>query len=64
MSQKFSISLRQKVDGQVQVTRIRVPKDVLLEQPFIKEQIKNQMESTLERFNIKVMKDKGVVEYD
>ena len=64
MSQKFSISLKQKVDGQVQVTRIRVPKETLVEQPFLKQQIKKQMESILEIHNIKVMKDKGIVEYD
>lgn len=64
MSQKFSISLKQKVDGQVQVTRIRVPKEILAEEPFLKQQIKKQMESMLERNNIKVMKDKGIVEYD
>jgi hypothetical protein len=64
MSQKFSISLKQKVDGQVQVTRIRVPKETLNEHPFLKQQIKNQMESMLEIHNIKVMKDKGIVEYD
>ena len=64
MSQRFSISLKQKVDGQVQVTRIRVPKEILAEEPFLKQQIKKQMESMLERNNIKVMKDKGIVEYD
>ena len=64
MSQRFSISLKQKVDGQVQVTRIRVPKEILDEQPFLKQQIKKQMESMLEIHNIKVMKDKGIVEYD
>ena len=64
MSQRFSISLKQKVDGQVQVTRIRVPKETLVEQPFLKQQIKKQMESILEIHNIKVMKDKGIVEYD
>ena len=64
MSQKFSVSLKQKVDGQVQVTRIRVPKEILAEEPFLKQQIKKQMESMLERHNIKVMKDKGIVEYD
>ena len=64
MSQKFSISLKQKVDGQIQVTRIRIPKEVLDEQPFLKQQIKKQMESILKMHNIKVMGDKGIVEYD
>jgi hypothetical protein len=64
MSQKFSVSLKQKVDGQVQVTRIRVPSEILLEQPFLKEQIKNEMERMLEDHGIKVLKDKGIVEVD
>ena len=64
MSQKFSISLKQKVDGQIQVTRIRIPKGILDEQPFLKQQIKKQMESILKMHNIKVMGDKGIVEYD
>ena len=64
MSQKFSITLKQKVDGQIQVTRIRIPKEILDEQPFLKQQIKKQMESILKMHNIKVMGDKGIVEYD
>jgi hypothetical protein len=64
MNQRFSVSLKQKVDGQVQVTRIRVPKESLIEQPFLKDQIKNVMEKILEENNIKVLKDKGVVDYD
>ena len=64
MSQRFSISLKQKVDGQIQVTRIRVPKEILAEEPFLKQQIKKQMESMLKMHNIKVMGDKGIVEYD
>ena len=64
MSQRFSITLKQKVDGQIQVTRIRIPKEILDEQPFLKQQIKKQMESILKMHNIKVMGDKGIVEYD
>jgi hypothetical protein len=64
MNPKFSISLKQRVDGQVQVTRIRVPKEALIEEPFLKEQIKNMMERILEDNNIKVLKDKGIIEYD
>ena len=44
MSQKFSISLKQKVDGQIQVTRIRIPKEILDEQPFLKQQIKKDID--------------------
>lgn len=64
MSQMFSVSLKQKVDGQVQVTRIRVPREILIEQPFLKEQIKNSMERILEENGVRVLKDKGIVEYD
>ena len=64
MSQRFSISLKQKVDGQIRVTRIRGPKEILAEEPFLKQQIKKQMESMLKMHNIKVMGDKGIVEYD
>lgn len=64
MSQKFSISLKQKVDGQIQVTRIRVPKETLIENPFLKDQIKNNMERILKENGIKVLKDRGIVEYE
>lgn len=64
MSQMFSVSLKQKVDGQVQVTRIRVPREILIEQPFLKEQIKNSMERILEENGVRVLKDKGIVEYN
>lgn len=60
----FSVSLKQKVDGQVQVTRIRVPREILIEQPFLKEQIKNSMERILEENGVRVLKDKGIVEYN
>lgn len=63
MSQNYSITLRQKVDGQVQVTSIKVPQIVLLEDPFIKEEIKKEMENKLEENHIKVLKDIGIVEY-
>lgn len=64
MNHKYSISLKQKVDGQIQVTRVRVPKEVIMEDPFIKEKIKNEMERILEESNIKVLKDKGIIQYD
>lgn len=63
MNQNYSITLRQKVDGQVQVTGIKVPQIVLLENPFIKEEIKREMENKLEENHIKVLKDIGIVEY-
>ena len=64
MNQKFSISLKQKVDGQVQVTRIRVPKESLIDDPFLKEKIKNEMERLLKENGIKVLKDRGIIEYE
>ena len=63
MSQSYSITIKQKVDGQIQVTSIKVPKIVLDENPFIKEEIKKEMENKLEENHIKVLKDIGVVEY-
>jgi len=64
MSQQYSITLKQRVDGQIQVTSVRVPKEVLLEEPFIKEEIKREMEKKLEDNHVKVLKDVGIVEYD
>ena len=63
MNQKYRIMLKQKADGQIQVTGIRVPKEVLDEQPFIKDQIKNTMELYLEEKHIKVLKDVGIIQY-
>lgn len=60
---QFSITTKQRVDGQVQVTSIRVPKEVLLEDPFIKQKIKNEMERALESAHIRVLKDVGIVQY-
>lgn len=63
MNQQYSITLKQKTDGQVQVTGIRVPDDAYLENPFIKQQIKNEMERTLTDRHIRVLRDVGVVDY-
>ena len=62
MSQ-FSITTKMRVDGQVQVTSIRVPKEVYHEDPFIKLKIKNRMERALESAHIRVLKDIGVIQY-
>ncbi len=59
----FSVTLKQRVDGQVQVTSIRVPKEVLNEEPFIKDQLKNEMERILEHNHVRVLKDIGIVQY-
>jgi len=58
-----SITLRQKVDGQIQVVKIRVDRYILDENPFIKEEVKRLMEDKLEEGGIRVLKDIGVVEY-
>lgn len=63
LNQMFSATLKQRVDGQVQVTSIRVPKDFLKEHPYIKEEMKNSMERILEQNHIKVLKDVGVIQY-
>ena len=63
MNQSYSITIKQRVDGQIQVTSVKVPQIVLLEEPFIKEEIKKEMENKLEENHIKVLKDIGVVEY-
>ena len=58
-----SITLKQKVDGQIQVVKIRVDRYILEENPFIKEEVKRLMEDKLEEGGIRVLKDIGVVEY-
>jgi len=63
MNQQYSITIKQRVDGQIQVTSIRVPKEELKEKPFIKEEMRNSMERKLEDNYIKVLKDVGVIEY-
>lgn len=63
MNQSYSITIKQRVDGQIQVTSVKVPQIVLLEDPFIKEEIKKEMENKLEENHIKVLKDIGIVEY-
>ncbi len=63
MSQNYNITLKQRVDGQMQVTSVKVPKSVLIEDPFIKEEIKHEMENKLEENHIKVLKDIGIIEY-
>ena len=61
--QLYSITCKQRTDGQVQVTSVRVPKEILHEDPFIKQKIKNVMERALEDNHIRVLKDVGVVQY-
>ena len=61
---QFSITTKQRVDGQIQVTQVRVPKEVLVEDPFIKQKIKNEMERVMEDAGFKVLKDIGVIQYE
>ena len=63
MTQHYSITTKQRVDGQVQVTSVRVPKEVLDIDPWIKQKIKNEMERIMENLNIRVLKDVGIVQY-
>ncbi len=64
MNPAYSITIKQRVDGQIQVTSIRVSKDILDEDPFIKSELKREMEDKLKENGIKVLEDIGVVEYD
>lgn len=61
--QLYRILLKQKADGQIQVTGIRVPKEIFDNNPFIKQQIKNAFELTLKEKHIKVLGDVGIVQY-
>lgn len=58
-----SITLRQKVDGQVQVVKVRVDSKYFDENPFIKSELKHEMENKLKENGIRVLEDIGVVEY-
>jgi len=58
-----SITLRQKVDGQIQVVKIRVDPKLYDENPFIKSELKRGLEDKLKENGIRVLEDIGVVEY-
>ena len=58
-----SITLRQKVDGQIQVVKIRVDPQLFNGNPFIKSELKRGMENKLKESGIRVLEDIGVVEY-
>ena len=64
MNQKFKITLKQRTDGQVRVSSIFIPKHIRDEQPFLKAQLKNEMERLLEDNHIRVLKDVGFVDFD
>ena len=60
----YNITLKQRTDGKIRVSSVYVSNDIYEENPFIKEQIKNAMEKKLEENGIKVLKDKGVVQFN
>ena len=60
----FSLILKQKADGQIRVSSVQVDADTYHEDIFIKDKIRNLTELGLEDLNIRVLKDKGVVDYD
>jgi len=60
----LSIILKQKADGQIRVSSIQVDANTYHEDPFIKGRIRNEVENRLEDLNIRVLKDRGVVDYN
>ena len=60
----FNLILKQKADGQIRVSSVQVDSDTYHEDIFIKDKIRNLTELGLEDLNIRVLKDKGVVDYD
>ena len=58
-----SITLKQKVDGQIQVVKIRIDKKFYDEIPFLKSELKREMEDKLKENGIRVLEDIGVVEH-
>lgn len=61
---QFSISLKQHYDGQIQVYGIKVPPEMLREDPWLKDEIKHEMERRLIEAGMMVLPDIGVIEYD
>jgi len=60
----LSLVLKQKSDGKIRVSSIQVDSDTYHEHPFIKDKIRRELEDTFERLNIKVLKDRGIVNFD
>jgi hypothetical protein len=59
-----SITLKQKVDGQVEVSRVRISKQVYDENSLKKSQLKHEMWRLMEKNGIKVLKDVGIIDLD
>ncbi len=60
----LSLILKQKADGQIRVSSVQVDSETYNQDPFIKGRVRNEVENKLEDLNIRVLKDKGVVDYE
>jgi len=60
----FNLIMKQKADGQIRVSSIQVDAETYHQNPFIKGQIRNEVENRLVDLYVRVLKDKGVVDYD
>ena len=60
----LSLILKQKADGQIRVSSVQVDPETYHQDPFIKGRVRNEIENRLEDLNIRVLKDKGVVDYE
>ncbi len=60
----LSLILKQKADGQIRVSSVQVDSETYHQDPFIKGRVRNEIENKLEDLNIRVLKDKGVVDYE
>jgi len=61
---QYSVTFKQKYDGQIHVVGIKVPLEVLRENPWIKNEIKRKIEDVLTANYIRVLPDVGIIEYD
>lgn len=60
----YSITLKQRTDGQIRVSSIWVPTQDRLENPYLKEEMRKDMENMLKDKHIKVLEDIGYVDFD
>jgi len=61
---QYSITIKQKNDGQIRVSSVKIPPEEFLNDYWAKSEMKHEMERMLERAGMRVLKDIGVVEYD
>lgn len=59
----YRLTLKQRTDGQIRVSSIRIPKEVRLNNPYLREEMKNEMERMLKERGIKVLEDIGFVDF-